>query len=63
MEELRCHVENVERELEQAEAETRRAQTRLDESEREGAELSAECDELAKQLNAEKELVSWRCCF
>lgn len=51
-------MENLERELEQARSETRVVQTRLDETEKEGGELSAECDELARQLNTEKALVS-----
>ena len=51
-------MENLQRELEQSKNQNRMIQTRLDETEREGTELSAECDELARQLNAEKETVS-----
>ena len=51
-------MENLQRELEQSKNQNRMIQTRLDETEKEGTELSAECDELARQLNAEKENVS-----
>ena len=50
-------MENLQRELEQSKNQNQMIQTRLDETEKEGTELSAECDELARQLNAEKETV------
>ena len=61
MEETRCQVENLQRELEQSKNQNRMIQTRLDETEKEGTELSAECDELARQLNTEKETVRLKC--